>query len=227
VRFVGAVGEDDFGDQALAGLESEGVDVSDVQRLRGVPTGVALVMVDARGENLIAVASGANAELPANAVGRALRSIEWGFRVVCVLNLEIRDPPLLAAARAAAGGGARAILLNPAPAREIPSELFELHPILTPNAGELEFFGGDAAALSRRTAAPVVVTLGADGAMLVDGQKRRHFDAPAVEAVDTTGAGDAFNGTLAAALARGSSTEDAVGLAVAAASQSVTRHGAR
>src|SRR5947209_33820 len=146
VRFIGAVGEDDFGEQVRADIEAEGVDVSGVQRLDGVATGVALVIVDEQGENMIAVASGANAQLPESAVTEALRSVDWSAGTTCMLNLEIPDPPLLAAARRAAGGGAAAVVVNPAPARELPSELFDYHPILTPNAGELDAFGGDAAA---------------------------------------------------------------------------------
>jgi ribokinase len=154
---------------------------------------------------------------------------------VCLLNLEIPDPPLVTAARCAAARGARRIVVNPAPARALPAALLELGPILTPNAGELdELTAGSehapadsALQLSARSRAPVVVTLGAQGAILASGEGTTEVSAPASEAVDTTGAGDAFNGALAAALAQGYALPAAVRRAVVAGSCSVTARGAR
>lgn len=233
VRFMGAVGEDDFAEQALEELRREKIDISGVVRIPGVATGVACVVVDDRGENQIAVASGANTELEPRAVERWLAETDLPDDAVCLLNLEILDPPLLAAARGA--GATRRMVINPAPARALPQELLELKPILTPNAGELEEVtsGGDrspedsARELSRRSGAPVVVTMGARGAVLVSGDDVCSIPAPPSHAVDTTGAGDAFNGALAAALAQGYELPEAVRRAVVAGSCSVASHGAR
>jgi ribokinase len=226
VTFVGAVGEDDLGAEALAALEAEGIDVSAVARLTNVPTGVALIAVDAHGENQIAVASGANAAIDPAAVEAAVGAAGDGL---VLLNHEVAEEVGLAAARAASGP----IVLNPAPARAIPDELCALGPVLTPNAGEAaEITGHDdpesaARGLAARTGGPVVVTLGADGVLLLDGGETARLPAPPVEVVDTTGAGDAFNGALAAALAGGAALREAAALAVAAASLSVRAAGAR
>jgi len=235
VRFMGAVGEDDFAEQALEELRREKIDVSAVVRNSETSTGVACIVVDADGENQIAVASGANAELEPSAVKRWLGELNLSEATVCLLNFEIPDPPLVAAARHAAASGVKRILVNPAPARALSQALLELGPILTPNAGELKAIsgGGDrfpeapAQKLSTRSGAPVVVTLGAQGALLVSGDDSSEMTAPPTEAVDTTGAGDAFNGALAAALAQGYDLTEAVRRAVLAGSCSVAAHGAR
>jgi ribokinase len=226
VTMVGAVGRDAFGDEALELLRNEGVDTGWVARA-DAPTGVALITVDATGENQIAVASGANAELDPAAVERAVRAAGPG---VVLTNHEIPLDARLAAARAADGP----VVLNPAPAREIPAELYALGPIITPNAGEAAELTGEqdpeaaALALTDRTGAPALVTLGPRGvlcATTVPGT----FVAPApdVTAVDTTGAGDAFNGALAVALAEGRELRGAVAFAVAAAALSTRAEGAR
>jgi ribokinase len=230
VRMIGAVGDDDLGDEAIAQLEAEGIDVSAVQRLASVPTGVALIAVDAAGENQIAVASGANAELAPEAVERALAGAQPGG--VALLALEVPDAAVLAGARAARAAGLQ-VVLNPAPARALGDELLALSPVLTPNGGEAAALSGEddpeaaARALAARTGAAVVVTVGSDGALLVEGDAVERIPAPRVEAVDTTGAGDAFNGALACALAGGAALADAVREAVAVAAESVRRPGAR
>jgi ribokinase len=229
VRMVGAVGSDDLGDDAVADLAGEGVDVSAVARVTA-PTGVALIAVDEAGENQIAVASGANNELTPAAVEAALAGAEPGG--VVLIGLEVPIAPVLAAARAARAADLQ-VVLNPAPARPLPDELLALGPVLTPNEPEAAALSGEAdpeaaaRALTRRTGAPVVVTIGPAGALLADGDALEHIPAPKVEAVDTTGAGDAFNGALAAALADGAKLGDAVRTAIAAAADSVTRPGAR
>jgi ribokinase len=225
VAMVGAVGGDDLGEEALGLLEREGIDVAAVARLEA-PTGVALIAVDAAGENQIAVAPGANAELDAAAVERTVRAAGPG---AVLLSQEIPEAAVLAAARAAGGP----IVLNPAPVRPLPGELAELGPILTPNAGEARELSGEeepeaaARALAARTGAAVIVTLGARGVLVLDGGSVEELPAPAVDAVDTTGAGDAFNGALATALAEGRALRDAVTFAVAAAALSTRAGGAR
>ena len=228
VTMVGAVGDDDLGEEALAALAAEGVDVAAVERLHAAPTGVALICVDAAGENQIAVASGANAELGGDAVERAVRAAAAGGAVV-LLGHEVPEAAVLAGAREAPG----AIVLNPAPARALPDALAALGPILTPNAGEACELTGErepeaaARALAARTRAPVLVTLGARGVLVLDGDGAAVLPAPAVEAVDTTGAGDTFNGALATELAAGRSLHDAAAFALIAAALSVRAAGAR
>jgi len=225
VTMVGAVGSDPFGDEALELLEREGIDTAAVAR-EDAPTGVALINVDAAGENQIAVASGANAEVDPDAVERAVRSAGPG---VVLTNHEVPLAARLAAARAAQGP----VVLNPAPAAELPDELLALGPILTPNAGEAAELTGErdpeaaARALAARTGAPVVVTLGAQGVLVLDGDAAERLPAPEVTPVDTTGAGDAFNGALAVALAEGRELRDAAAFAVAAAALSTRAEGAR
>lgn len=232
VTFVGAVGDDEYGRAALADLRREGVGVAGSQ-VAGLSTGVALIAVDDNGENQIAVAAGANAFVDAALVDSALSdgsmTVAGG---VYLANFEIADDALLAGARIAAAA-AMTIVINPAPARELPATLLALRPILVPNEGEAHALTGEneplnaARLLSARSGAPVVVTLGPQGAVVVDEGAAEHVSAPLVEAVDTTGAGDTFCGALAAELAAGASLRRAVRFAVHAASSSVTVPGAR
>jgi len=232
VALVGAVGADDLGAEALRELAAEGVDVSAVARLDGVATGVALIVVDANGENAIAVASGANANLDAPTVAAALDGRLGDPPGVVLLGHEVPQGAVLAGARAARAAGWMP-LLNPAPARPLAAELLELSPLLTPNADEARALAdadepaAAAAALADRTGAPVLVTLGADGALLVEGERKQRLPAPRVDAVDTTGAGDTVNGALAAELAAGAPLLDAARTAIAAAALSTRAHGAR
>ncbi len=228
VALVGAVGDDELGAEALDDLRAEGVDVGAVRRLAGVATGVALIVVDRDGDNQIAVASGANHAVCAEHV-RAAAVRAPG----CVLaSFELLDEPVLAAAQVARGAGC-ALLVNPAPARPLTASLRALGPVLTPNRHEAAELSGEedpdsaARALAAQTGAAVVVTLGAQGALVADGAGSARVPAPPVRAVDTTGAGDTFNGVLAAELARGNDLRAAVAAAVDAAAQSVTRAGAR
>ena len=236
VALVAAVGADDHGRGAVAELESDGVDCSGVAVLADQPTGVALILVDRRGENLIALGPGANGALSAGHVAAAMMERLAGAGCV-VVSPEIPGAVALAAVAAAVAAGVPCIL-NPAP---VVPELVEALAtgelagvILTPNAIELAQLvgGGDpqpAVALARRTGAPVVVTLGGDGCLIArpDGAVDA-LPAPAVdEVVDTTGAGDTFTGVLAARLAAGADLGAAAATAVAAASLSVTAAGAR
>jgi ribokinase len=225
VALVGAVGRDEFGDDALRELEAEGIDVSAVTRV-DAPTGVALIVVGADGENQIAVAAGANAEVTGEMVRAALARLE---AAVVLLGHEVPEAAVIAGAEAAAG---RLVILNPAPAREIDARVLAAGPILTPNASEAMQLTGEedperaAWALHERTGAPVLVTLGADGGLLLDGGTER-IPAPPVEVVDTTGAGDTVNGALAAELAAGRELRIAARFALAAAALSTRAAGAR
>jgi ribokinase len=229
VSLVGAVGADDFGDEALRELAAEGIDVSAVARLDDVPTGVAAIVVDERGENLIAVASGANAALTGAGVAALLPGLLTGSGVL-LLSHEVPEAAVRSSADAARAAGWR-VILNPAPARPLLDDLVDI--LLTPNADEARALTGEddveaaARALQARTNAPVLVTVGAHGALLLDRGTPAHLPAPPVDAVDTTGAGDAVNSALAARLAANEPLHDAVRFALAAASLSTRAAGAR
>ena len=174
VAMVAAVGDDDLGRRALAGLGRIGVDVARCRRVAGEHTGLALIVVDERGENQIAVASGANERLDADMVATATRGLDPRPGAVCLIGFEIGDGAAVAAARWA-DEHALPIILNPAPARPIPEEILARGPILTPNHAEAEALSGsaepEAAArrLAERSGAPVIVSLGADGCAALDG----------------------------------------------------------
>jgi ribokinase len=230
VAMVGAVGDDEMGHEALEELAGEGIDTTHVARLDGVPTGVALIVVDEAGENQIAVASGANAALDAPAVERGLAALLDSQDGLVLLGNEVPEAAVAAGLRAARAAGWQ-VVLNPAPARPAGADLGGV--VLTPNADEARTLAGEAEVeaaarvLAARTSAPVLVTLGADGALLLDADELRRHPAPPVSVVDTTGAGDTVNGALAAELAAGRSLTDAVRFALAAAALSTTAAGAR
>ncbi|HSI99294.1 MAG TPA: ribokinase [Patescibacteria group bacterium] len=229
VSMIGAVGQDEHGRRALAALEAEGIDVSGVRQLDGEPTGVAIIAVGPRGENQIVVAPGANGAFTLD--DEDLERIT-GARVL-LTNHEVPNAVIVPALRAAADAGAHAIL-NPAPARGIPAEVLRLGPILTPNEHELVVaIGNDETEaaldeLTTRHAGPIIVTQGPAGALLAQDDRRERFPGfAATDVVDTTGAGDTFNGVLATWLAAGASLEDAIVAANAAASLSIGAAGAR
>jgi ribokinase len=235
VALVGAVGDDEYGRRALVDLRSEGVDISRVAVMSGESTGLALIAVDERGANQIVVAPGANAALGAAAIERALAGYEPRPGSVAVLSFELGDDAIVEAGNYAASRGMR-LLVNPAPARDLASELVALSPIVLPNEGEAATLTGlsdpraAAVALAKRTGAPVIVTLGGAGALLHEPggpAETVHLPAPSVEVVDSTGAGDAFVGALAAHLAAGKPLREAAAAAIEAASESVTSAGAR
>ncbi|MEK6720549.1 MAG: PfkB family carbohydrate kinase [Chloroflexota bacterium] len=233
VRFIGAVGDDDDGRAAAADLAAEGIDTSGVAVLADAPTGIALIVVGPTGENQIAVASGANGRLDADMVDSALAADPLRPGDVCLVGFEVPASAVLAAAIAARAVGAT-VIVNPAPARAMDRGLEALGPILTPNRGEATTLTRmddplDAAhALVARTASPVIVTLGSDGALLVaPGREVERLPAHRVEPIDTTGAGDAFNGTLAAELAHGRSLREAAETAMVMAALTTLAVGAR
>lgn len=219
--FIGAVGDDDFGRAARAALENEGIDVSELLTVPDVPTGVALILVDARGENSIAVAGGANGAVTPRAVEESLRRLGPEAGDVVLVGHEI--PTISAAAALRVGRTARATtILNPAPAAGLDAETVGLADLVTPNEGELAMLRAVGIDPER-----VLVSRGADGADLRTEDAQLHIAALDVVAVDTVGAGDTLNGALAAALALGRPLDDAARRAVAAASLAVTKAGAR
>jgi len=235
VTLIARVGQDMFGDKAVAGFIADGINVEYVVRDRICPSGVALIFVGQNGENSIAVASGANARLtPAD-----LRTAKSAFRRASVVVLQLETPlkTVEAAVKMAAAAGAR-VILNPAPARPLPDDLLQGVYLLTPNESEAEMLTGmpvnDAAAAAKaadallaRGVQNVIITLGARGALVAGSEARGLVKGYKVRPVDTTGAGDVFNGTLAVALAEGKSLLDAARFASAAAAISVTRLGAQ
>lgn len=231
VVFVGARGKDAFGDAAARGLAADGVDLRHFLRKQGVPSGVALILVGgADRQNMIAVAKSANDHL----TPRDLRAAAAAFRApgVVLVQLEVPLAAVKEAARMARRHGLR-FILNPAPSRPLPRALLRLVDVITPNEHEARLLTGEnlperaAAALRRMGCGAVALTLGARGALLADGVGVRRIAAPKVRPVDTVGAGDCFNGWLAALLAEGRSFDEAARRAVAAASVSVTRAGAQ
>jgi len=224
VHFVGAVGSDHWGDAARADLTGRGIDVSGLATVDG-PTGVAIILVDDGGENSIAIVPGANAAVSPAAVEAALAAIDTDDAVL-VACLEIPLESVVAAARAAAARGWR-VVLNPAPARELPPELVAAATVITPNETEVETLGGVDALLAAGAGA-VVVTRGGDGTELHPAAGAVTRIAPSrADVVDTTGAGDAFTAALAVALANGRELPDAVAWASAAGAIATEGFGAR
>ena len=194
VRLVGLTGDDDFGRDAREDLVSRGVDISPLGYATD-PTGVAVIMVDRSGENTIAVASGANHDVTGAFVTEQLARIA-DRDVVVLSNLEIPDGALVATAEVAAERGWR-LILDPAPVRSLAPSVLAACEVLTPNEHEAHAFGSAEELLAQGVSA-VVVKLGAEGAdVLQSGVDPWHQDSLRVDAVDTTGAGDAFDGALA------------------------------
>jgi ribokinase len=235
VTFIARLGDDVFGKQALAGFRKEGIDTSFVGTDPDEPSGVALITVDAKGENVIAVAPGANARLSEADVDKAggrLQGVD-----VLLLQLEVPLPTVVHAAKFGFAQGKK-VILNPAPAQRLPDDLLPCLYLVTPNETEAEILTGirvsdtesaarAAGLLHRKGVRQVVITLGARGAYVHTDEVATLVPAPQVTAVDTTAAGDVFNGALAVAIAKGSPIEPAVAFACRAAALSVTRMGAQ
>jgi ribokinase len=210
VRFVGAVGDDEFGQLAPAELRAAGVDLADLQVLEA-PTGIALILVDDEGENQIVVVPGANHELdPAR--------IETGDVRALICQLEIEDAAIESAAAQREGF----FCLNAAPARPVSEAILQRADLIVANTYELDALG------SSPLGALFAVTLGAEGALLIDdGQEVARATPPAVEAVDGTGAGDAFTACLVVSLLEGRAREEALRRACAAGALAASRPGAQ
>jgi ribokinase len=235
VSFIARVGDDMFGEQALEGFAEDGIDVSHVLRDATAPSGVALIFVDEGGENSIAVASGANARVTPADVEAAKDSITGAD--VLVMQLETPIETVERAAALAREHGVR-VILNPAPAQPLSDEVLGRVSILTPNETEAELLTGiqveddeGAAAAARALVArgvdTVILTLGSRGAFVFESGSGELVPSFQVRAVDTTAAGDVFNGSLAVGLAEGKPLAQAVRFANAAAALSVTKLGAQ
>jgi ribokinase len=233
VAMVVKLGSDQFGDLALMNLMKEGINCEYVIRTDESHTGVAFIIVDDAGENVIVVASGTNYLLSPEDIDRARNALTQAD--VVLFQLESPIDTVKYALELTHRAGAR-VLLNPAPGRPLDADILSMVDILTPNQTETEIltqlpavtFAQASAAMDALLNAGVktaVLTMGAQGALLATPEDKTVLPAYPVDVVDTTGAGDAFNGALAVAIAEGQSLEDAVCFANAAAALQVTRQG--
>ncbi len=233
--FTGKMGNDLFRERLCRSMENHGVNLENLLIDPAEPTGVALITVDGDGQNQIVVASGSNMKLSA----ADIESKKALFSAVKIVLAQLESPleTVMASARLAKGNGC-IFILNPAPASPLPHELLQLADFLTPNEIELEIISGMPAAdpetaakaarsLLNRGVKHVIVTLGGKGALLVDQSMEKTFPARKVAVVDSTAAGDAFNGALAHSLANGAELMEAIEFANAVGSFSVTRKGAQ
>jgi ribokinase len=235
VVFVCKVGDDVFGTQALQHFKESGIDTSFITIDDVLASGVALINVDKHGENSIAVASGANAALTTAEVEAARTAIRESSVVLTQLETPMETVAFLADLAAEEG---KLFILNPAPAATIPDAIFAKVDIITPNEHEAALLTGltvtnikeasaAAVALQAKGVKTVMITMGVEGVLVLHDGKEQHVPAVRVKAVDTTAAGDVFNGALAVALAEKRNMLDAVRFATKAAAISVTRKGAQ
>jgi ribokinase len=232
VAMLGRVGEDAFGTELVKNLRDNGVDTSRVGTVPDAPTGSAFITVTPDGENAIVVSPGANRRFGPEEVEAAAGDLKKSR--VLVAQLEVEVEAVETAARLVEEAGGR-FLLNLAPPREIPETLLHRCDPLVVNEHEAAFLIGEEAQDPEETArklldlgpSSVVVTLGDAGAFFAAADSAEQFPAPEVEAVDTTGAGDAFVGALAVRLAEGTTLEEAIPYAVLAGAVAVTREGAQ
>jgi ribokinase len=234
VSFIAKIGRDNFGEMALRLYREEGIQMDFIQQVNEQPTGVGFILVeDGTGNNSIALDPGANELLSAHDV--AEREAAFKGAAVVLTQLEIPVPAAEAALAQGKANGSRTIL-NPAPVRPLPDSVFELVDVLTPNQTEAKVLAGknlnakiDSEVLARqlidRGVKNVILTLGADGALLVTQSSCKHVPSIQVSVADTTGAGDAFNAGLATALACGETLESAAEFAVVTGGLAVTKEG--
>ena len=235
VNFVCRTGNDIFGHQAKELFKKEGIDTTFVFEDTIEPSGVALINVDAKGENCIAVASGANARLSVEDIMLAAKCMEDAGIILMQLEIPLETVEYVAVVATSLG---KKLILNPAPVCAISDELIKNVSILTPNETEAFMLTGikvtddttareAAKVLHDKGVATVIITLGAGGAFVFHENTTSLVKVPEVAALDTTAAGDVFNGALAVALSENMSMTDAVTFACKAAAISVTRMGAQ
>jgi len=235
VVFVAKVGDDIFGQEAVQGFKNEGIDTDYIVVDPRNPSGVATIMVDDQGENCIAVASGANGTLSPADIDKALARID----AADVLLMQLETPiPTIDYAASAGSEKWKTVILNPAPAQALSDDLLAKLDVITPNETEAEILTGikventtdaekAALALREKGVGTVIITLGSQGAFVMADSFTGMVPVRKVEAIDTTAAGDTFNGALAVAIANGLPVGPAVEFANKAASVSVTRLGAQ
>lgn len=234
VIFTAALGRDMFGDAAVSSYQRFGIDTSYIVR-KDAPSGVALIMVDSAGQNSISVALGANNSLSTEDIRGVLEQVEKDD--IVLLQLEVPMATVDAAVDIAAAKGAR-VVLNPAPAAVVSEQTLSKLYLITPNQTEAQTLTGievkdeataslAAQVLCSRGVGRVVITMGSLGAYLYEEGRGEMIEARKVAAVDTTAAGDVYNGALCAALAEGKSLREALTFATKASAISVTRVGAQ
>ena len=235
ISFIACVGDDGFGRETIDRMSQLGMDTQAITAVPGKATGVALIAVDSNAENCITIAPEANAYLNQDMVSQHQNLISAGHTLL--MQLETPVEGLQAAAETAKNSGTR-VVLNPAPARQLPASLLSKVDIITPNQTEAELLSGIAVhdqnsahqaaqALHRHGISTVVITMGSQGAWISEQGQGQMVSGFHVSPVDTTAAGDTFNGALVVALAEGKSLVDAVTFANAAGAISVTRPGAQ
>jgi len=235
VIFIAKVGNDVFGEQALQQFKREGIITDYVARDPDRPSGVALITVDSKGENTIAVAQGSNGALSSDDVQKAESEFEKSDIVLTQLETPLQT--ILHVAELV-GKFQKRLILNPAPGMKLPDDLFPSLYLITPNESETEVLTGisvrDNSSIKRAAeklkemgVANVIITLGSEGAYLYNDAGGKHIPTRKVKAIDTTAAGDVFNGALAVALSEMKSLEEAVDFANHAAAISVTKMGAQ
>lgn len=233
--FVTRLGDDIFGRQSLAIFQNEGIGTDYITLDRDMPSGVALISVDEKAENCIVVASGANLRLNEQDIDKVAEKMEEGDFLL--MQLEIPLITVEYAARKAFEKGVK-VILNPAPAQKLPDALFSYLYMITPNRIEAEMLSGvqieneadienAAQSLCLMGVKNVIITLGSDGCYIKEEERAYRVNSFKVEAVDTTAAGDTFNGALCVGLAEGKSLREAVTMASKASSIAVTRMGAQ
>jgi len=235
VTFVGKIGDDIFGKQAVQQLEDEGINVDYVAVDPENPSGVALITVDKKGENSIVVAPGSNGTLSSADFDKAIAELNESEFVLMQLEIPI---PTVEHVAAIAAEKQKKVILNPAPAALLSDELLKNLYLITPNETEAELLTGikvtdqnsallAASALHEKGVEIVIITMGSAGAFLLADNESEIISAPKVEAVDTTAAGDTFNGALTVALSEGKTIQESIAFANKAAAISVTRIGAQ
>lgn len=233
VAMAGCVGQDDFGRHLKSNLQAMGVDVTHVKEEAHASSGTALILVDADGENVIVLSAGANQEV---SLDPALRGLITGARLL-ILQLEISPAVVYQAIEIAFAAGVP-VLLNPAPAIELPSEVYARTDTLILNETEAELLTGvcviDSSSAEKavdillgRGTRVVIITLGSEGAYAATKQFKKYIPAFAIETVDSTGAGDAFIGGFASAIVEGKDLETALTLASAGGALAATKIGAQ
>lgn len=235
VIFICKTGNDVFGKQSSELFRNEGINTTFLLSDAEHPSGVALITVDKKGENTIAVASGSNGFLLPEDVKQAEEIISKATFILVQLEIPLETVAYVASL---AARYKVKLIVNPAPACDLPDELIQKIDIITPNETEAERLTGIAVtdlltaekaawALRRKGIGTVILTRGDQGAVLLEGETLINIPTVSVQATDTTAAGDVFNGALAVALAAGKSPEAATNFACRAAAISVTRMGAQ